>query len=308
MRVPLDAPRQGGPGIPARGRPPGLRACQTRRVAEPADERTRQPAPVRWPGAAPARAVEVLALDRGLADGLAREQRGPAELAAWAPTIRVAAGGWDAPSDPRRFRGWLGLLVLEGLLARHVAIGAMGWTELLGPGDVLRPWTHATEAASSLPARAHYEVVEPAWLVLLDRDFAVRVASWPEIPAALVGRAVERSRWLAYQLAAGQPARVEERVWTTLWHLADRFGRVTGRGVELRLPHLTHAALATMLGVRRPTVSTAMRRLVAQGLVTQAGRGRWLLHGDPGAGLEGAAAALAAAAQPGAAASPGARG
>ncbi len=234
----------------------------------------------------PAGVVEVLILDGGLADGLAAQARASAVTAAWARTVRLAVGGWDPPARPERFRGWLGLLVLEGLLARHVEIGASAWTELLGPGDLVRPWTRANEAASSLPAHGRYEVVEPARLALLDRDFAVRVAPWPEVAAALLGRAIERSRWLTYQLAAGRPARVEERVWLALWHLADRFGRVTGHGVELSLPHLTHASLAVMLGARRPTVTTAMRRLADRGLVTQVRRGRWLLHGDPRAGLE----------------------
>lgn len=228
--------------------------------------------------------VGVLECDGGLADGLPAAERDAAAQAAWARVMAIPRGSWDAPSDPARFRGWLGLLVLEGLLARHVEIGGMGWMELLGPGDLTRPWTRANEAASSLPARSRFEAVERTRLALLDRDFAARIAPWPEIAAALVGRAVERSRRLTYQLAANQPARVEERVWTVLWHLADRFGRVTARGVELRLPNLTHASLAVMLGARRPTISVAVRRLAELGLMTQR-RGLWVLHGEPHVGL-----------------------
>lgn len=239
--------------------------------------------------------VEVLRIDPGLGEALPATARPHAQAAARARAIAVPAGRWDVPLAPDRFRGWLGLLVLEGLLARHVEIEAMGWTELLGPGDLLQPWTHVNETASTLPAEARYEVVEPARMAVLDRDFALRIAPWPEISAALLARAIERTRWLTYHLAAGQPARIDERVWMALWHLADRFGHVTPRGVELVLSGLTHEVLAVMLGARRPTVSAALRRLAELGLITQERRGAWLLHGDPREGLERIAAAAARA-------------
>ena len=240
--------------------------------------------------------VEVLRIDPGLGEALTAVERPRAQAAARARAIDVGAGRWDVPLAPDRFRGWLGLLVLEGLLARHVEIEAMAWTELLGPGDLLQPWTHVNETASTLPAEARYEVVEPARLAVLDRNFALRIAPWPELTAALLARAIERTRWLTYHLAAGQPARIDERVWMALWHLADRFGHVTPRGVELVLSGLTHEVLAVMLGARRPTVSAALRRLAELGLITQQRRGAWLLHGDPREGLERIAAAPARAA------------
>jgi CRP/FNR family transcriptional regulator, cyclic AMP receptor protein len=234
----------------------------------------------------PAQVVEVLRADSGLAEELATADRPRAQAASRARVLAVPSGDWDVAPEPGRFRGWLGLLVLRGLLSRHVEIGAMGWTELLGPGDLLQPWTRVSESSSTLPAQARWQVVEPSRMAVLDRDFAVRVAPWPEVAAALLARSIERTRWLTYQLATRQPARIDERVWMALWHLADRFGRVTARGCELVLPGLTHEALAVMLGARRPTVTSALRRLAARGLLTQERRGAWLLHGDALAGLE----------------------
>lgn len=236
----------------------------------------------------------VLTVDPGLAEALPPADRPRAEAAAHARTIEIPAGRWEVSLEPHRFRGWLGLLLLEGLLARHVEIETMAWTELLGPGDLLQPWTHASETASTLPARSRYEAIEPARMAVLDRDFAQRVAPWPEVASALVARAIERTRWLTYHLAAGQPARIDERVWLALWHLADRFGHVTPHGVELVLSGLTHEVLAVMLGARRPTVTSALGRLEEQGLATQQRRGAWLLHVDAGAGLERIAAASSA--------------
>lgn len=237
-------------------------------------------------GEAPVRLVEVLCFDSALAEGLSATDRPQAQAASRARVLDVPSGDWDVAPEPGRFRGWLGLLVLEGLLARHVEVGARGWTELLGPGDLLQPWTRASESISTLPAQARWQVIEPSRVAVLDRDFAVRVAPWPEVAAALLARSIERTRWLTYQLATRQPARIDERVWMALWHLADRFGRVTARGCELVLPGLTHEALAVMLGARRPTVTSALRRLAARGLLTQERRGAWLLHGDARAGLE----------------------
>ena len=64
-----------------------------------------------------------------------------------------------------------------------------------------------------------------------------------------------------------------------LWHLADRFGRVTPDGVRLPLP-LTHAQLAGVLGMHRPAVTTALGVLRDKGLVLPLDTG-WLLAGEP---------------------------
>src|SRR3954467_8948746 len=46
------------------------------------------------------------------------------------------AGAWQPPKDP----GGLGLLVLDGFLVRHVDVVGRPAAELLGSGDLLRPW------------------------------------------------------------------------------------------------------------------------------------------------------------------------
>lgn len=235
-----------------------------------------------------AETVRLLDRDATLAAAVPASERPRAAARGWAQVAVLPAGPLALPRDPERFAGWFGLHVLEGLLVRRVAIGGAEWPELLGPGDLLRSWTTATEQAASIPAAARFEAVEPVRLALLDRAFAARVAPWPEIAAALLDRALERVRSLSYQLAANQPSRAEERIWIVLWHLADRWGRVTPAGVELALPGLDHRLLGSLLGVRRPTVSLAVRRLAEQGLLTHARGGRWLLHGPPDALAAGA--------------------
>lgn len=235
--------------------------------------------------------VKVLRLDVELGDGLdPRTLRSLADRAQ-ADVVELERGAVALPSDPTAFSGWLGLLVLEGLVVRHVQVGVTGWTELLGRGDIVRSWTRDRELGASFPTSGRYEVIEPLRLALLDEAFARQVAPFPQVASALIGRAVERSRWLTYLLASAQPARIEERVWMVLWHLADRWGRVTPLGVELSL---AHRALAVMLGARRPTVTMAVRRLAERGLLTHDARGRWVLHGEPAAEI----ASLSRAAEP----------
>jgi CRP/FNR family cyclic AMP-dependent transcriptional regulator len=90
----------------------------------------------------------------------------------------------------------------------------------------------------------------------------------------------DRTRSLAFHLAVTQVTRVGERLLVVLWHLADRWGRVTPEGVALALP-LTHETLGRIVGARRPAVTTALRELTQRGLVTRGAGRSWLLHGDP---------------------------
>ena len=64
-----------------------------------------------------------------------------------------------------------------------------------------------------------------------------------------------------------------------LWTLAERWGRVGPHGVRLPLS-LPHRTLATLVGARRPSVTTALTGLARAGLVERV-RDGWLLHGDP---------------------------
>ena len=59
----------------------------------------------------------------------------------------------------QEWRRGLGLLVLEGLLAGEVRAGSRNFLELLGPGDLVRPWTYRPEFAPSLAAPAKWDVL-----------------------------------------------------------------------------------------------------------------------------------------------------
>jgi hypothetical protein len=73
---------------------------------------------------------------------------------------------------------------------------------------------------------------------------------------------------------------VDRRLKALFWHLAERWGRVSGDGVIVPLA-LTHRILGQLVGARRPTVSTALSELAERGELVRRPDGSWLLRGDP---------------------------
>jgi len=192
-------------------------------------------------------------------------------------------GRWNVPGHDG-LRDGIGLLVLEGLLLRRVGIDGRFGAEVLGVGDLLRPW-QGEDARTTLALSTGWKVLEPLRLALLDEVAARRFADYPELTGRLVDRALERSRNLTINMAIVHQARVNVRLHMLFWHLADRWGRVRSEGVWLPLA-LTHTVLADLVAARRPTVTTALTELSRLGLVIPAGGG-WLLSGEaPGELLE----------------------
>jgi CRP-like cAMP-binding protein len=95
---------------------------------------------------------------------------------------------------------------------------------------------------------------------------------------------MQRTHWLAFHLAVCGLRRVDDRLLSVLWHFADRWGTVTPEGVRLDV-RLTHELLAAVTGARRPSVTTALRRLAEEGQVRSLPRSRWLLVGTAPAAL-----------------------
>lgn len=194
-----------------------------------------------------------------------------------ARTVWLDSGRW-APLDtdlPPRFDGWLGMLVLDGLLVRQLEVEGLRCCELLGPGDVLRPWDE-DGGATSLDASACWRVLEPTRMALLDTAFARRASRWPSLTAELMHRTLARSRSLSVLLALTQARRADARLRTLFWHLADRWGRVTPDGIVLPL-NLTHSVIAQLTGLRRPSVSLTLAELERNGEILRLDKASWLI-------------------------------
>jgi CRP-like cAMP-binding protein len=191
----------------------------------------------------------------------------------------IEPGPWEAPAEGADTCGCFGLLVLDGLMLRSLHLDGRECPELVGAGDLLRPWTD-TGSDSSIPSRVTWTALERTTVAVLDHRFAAAVSSWPTIMCELLSRAVQRSRTLAFHLAIVHVRHAETRLHMLLWHLADRWGRVTPEGVHVPLA-LTHERLAHLVCMRRPTASTALQRLARAGELRRRPDGTWLLTGSP---------------------------
>lgn len=219
--------------------------------------------------------VRILDEDPDLAAGLREDEVEAAARAALARAHVLDRGPWIPPQDRANGTAAIGLLVLDGLLMRSVEIGDRCATELLGDGDLLRPWERDAEDGA-VPTGVRWTVLEPTRVAVLDARFGAATAPWPAIASALVGRALRRARWQGIFAALSHMNRVDQRVLLAYWYFAERWGRVRPDGILVRLP-VTHEQLGALVGARRPSVTTALSALGEAGLLMGVARGEWLL-------------------------------
>ena len=222
--------------------------------------------------------LRVLDADRDLADALEDHELAEARCALIAPVITLMKGKWSPsqaiPVEP----GHLGVLVTEGILCREVAIGESVCAELVGPGDLLRPWS-AGGAGVLVSCDVHWHVLQDARLAILGRRFVASAARWPALTSALVGRAISRSHALALSATISCTTGLEARLSMLFWHMAERWGKVRPDGIVVPI-NLTHELIGRLIGARRPSVSTTLKQLERQGILKRI-KGGWLLAGDP---------------------------
>lgn len=223
-------------------------------------------------------AVRLLQADPDLGRLLSPERRQEAMSALAVRTHRLAVGEWDVDFFSGDVHS-VGLLLLEGVISREVVVADNVSTELLGPGDLLRPWHESTDTAL-LRSEVRWTVLGPSRVALLDRRFAVQVSRYPEVNCVLFDRLTERSMRLATNQAISQLTRVDRRLLAVFWHLAERWGRVSSDGVVVPLA-LSHRILGQLVGARRPTVSSAISELVRREELIRRDDGSWLLTGQP---------------------------
>lgn len=202
-----------------------------------------------------------------------------------APVVRIEWGrqrGRWGPSDPR---GHLGLLIVEGLLLRQVRLLGSSSAEVLGEGDLLRPWDVDGQFTLPVAAEVSWTVLLPCDVAVLNARFVRRAGRCPQVLARLTGRTVGRAKSLAIHDAVTNLKHVETRLLVAFWHLAERWGRVGLTGISMRLP-LTHEMLAKLVGATRPSVTTGLGRLAARGVLMRERGDVWHLSHESGEALE----------------------
>lgn len=220
--------------------------------------------------------VQVLAVEPEFGEQLDAPRAARARRELVARVRRLPAGEWQP--DPRQAPP-AGFLVLNGCLTREVAV--LGQTEaidLLAQGDLVRP--SQADGLASVASTVRWQVLEPSCLAVLDRDFLLAAQRWPEVMVQLLERQERRAQWLANVLATSHLPSIDLRIRVLFWQFADRWGSVRGGEVLVPIP-LTHLNIARLVGARRPTVTTALNRLVDAGLLFHEQNGQWVLRGGP---------------------------
>jgi CRP/FNR family transcriptional regulator, cyclic AMP receptor protein len=221
--------------------------------------------------------VRLLEVDPDLGSGLEADAFGSARDELLARTVEAGRGTWDLEHTWAATGAELGLLLLEGVIARDAGVGRRVSLEILGAGDILRPWPKDRHA-EALRVNLKFNVLEPVRFAILDDAFVTRAARWPVVLGQVTGRVMGRSTSASLRLLIHQVVRIDDRVLLSLWGLAERFGRVTPEGILVPVP-INHTMMARFVGAQRPTVSQAVGELTRRGEVERLEDGGWLLKG-----------------------------
>ena len=232
--------------------------------------------------------VRLLAAEPSLARGIERRVLDDAREKLTVEVHRVEPGPWEEagrnPSSPL----FLGYLILEGAFTREVEVSSRPSVELLGPGDLVRPWV-VPQALDAMGVTDEWALLSTGHVAMIDEQFHLAAQDFPSILTVLMDRVVARSRWLGFHVALCQLPRIDHRLLLTFRYLAERWGVGDARGVKIPI-RLSHRNLAAMIGARRPKVSSALTTLSESGLVEQAPDGSWTFFAadvDPLAVLAG---------------------
>jgi CRP-like cAMP-binding protein len=225
---------------------------------------------------------QILAEDPELAEHLGGERLQQARREIVARCVELNSGPWSPPKIESLKRG-IGLLVIDGLIVRHVGVGGRFGAELLGEGDILCPWQWE-ETEATLPRSGRWRVLQACRIGVLDAEFTHRLGRYPEVISALFTRSLQRARHIAVNMAIVQQPRIDIRLHMLFWELADRWGIVRHDGVHVPI-QLTHATLADLVAARRPTVTKALGELADRSALHWTGED-WLLPGEPPAELD----------------------
>ena len=169
--------------------------------------------------------ISIVDADPDLADLLDARGVERARHEALTRVQRLSPGEWDAAAAQEPAEHHRGFLIVDGLLSRTVEVLGRRCVELVGHGDVMRPWRWDDEG-SHVRAEIGWTVLEPSRLAILDHDLVLRMVPWPQLGLELFNRGTRRAHHLAVALAIAHHQRVEDRLLLTLWHLAERWGRV----------------------------------------------------------------------------------
>jgi hypothetical protein len=222
----------------------------------------------------PIATVSVVGQAPELASHLGHAQAAGARVRARAPAISLAKGEFSPMEEFPRRPGTLGMLVVDGVLLRGVSVTDRPSVEVMGPGDVVRPFDGEFDPYAMVSVTVRWWALMPARVALLDAAFLRAMSDYPGVIAELAGRLWRRSTAGSLRLAMVQEHCLATRLHFLLWQLAHRFGHAEAEGTVLPVP-LCHALLSWLVGARRPAVSRAVNELERVELLARRADGTW---------------------------------
>src|SRR3712207_4500053 len=135
--------------------------------------------------------ISIVDADLDLAELLEDDELERARRDALARVQRLSPGTWDPAAALEADVHHRGFLIVDGLLSRDVDVLGRRCVELLGPGDVMRPWSWDSEG-SHVQAEVGWTVLEPTRLAVLDHGLVKRMVPWPQLGVELFNRGTRR--------------------------------------------------------------------------------------------------------------------
>jgi CRP-like cAMP-binding protein len=225
----------------------------------------------------PRSTVALLRVDAGLREAVPTDELDLAERVVVAPRRDLQPGSWSPEALVGDSARPFAALLLRGVVAHEMVLAGRCSANLLGPGDVFRPWRSIETA---LPCASRWTCASRAAIAVLDERFLTAARRWPGLSAVIHDRLGDQLDSGALRTAIVALPRVEQRILALFWQLADRWGTVAPGGVVVRL-ELTHAMVGHLVGAQRPTVTIALKALAEDGLLRRSGTGTWTLgHGS----------------------------
>ena len=121
----------------------------------------------------------LLELDPDLDRLLVRERWAAARDALFARVVSVPVGEWDVSGLVDVSASNVGLLVIDGVIARELTLEGNVSTELLGAGDLVRPRA-LDDSARLVESATCLNPLAPVRVTVLDQALAIRHAAFPE--------------------------------------------------------------------------------------------------------------------------------
>jgi hypothetical protein len=223
----------------------------------------------------PAKAASLLDLDPDLGASIDREEWEQARQASRANVVRVGRGPWALPDACAVRDDIIGLIVIDGVFSRELALNEHVALELLCRGDVLLLPPSVTDDLG-LGSGITLTALSEGRLVVLSDKFIRAAARWPSLLTNLHRRIEAQRQRLTMQGLTAHLPRAEDRLLLTLWLLANSCGRVTPEGTILPLA-LTHEVLARLTAARRPTITLALHALETSHCIQRRDNGHFIL-------------------------------